>query len=228
MRMFVITLIGVGHVFDIGQKVKSIIIEKKPDAVCLELDIARYNALLSNTRRGTGGSILYRMLSKFQQKVADEYGITVGSEMLGAIEGAKNVNARIYSIDMDSTFVIAKVWNSMSMGERVKFLLGAFQAFFVRKEQVEREVKRFEENSEDYIDALGKEFPTLKRLLLDDRNTYMANALRELNKLHQNIIAVVGDGHIDGLKKSFQDINIEIIRLKELRGAQFNVEKPIE
>jgi len=218
MRMFVITLIGVGHVFDIGQKVKDTIVEKKPDAVCLELDIARYNALLSNTRRGGGrGSLIYRILSKFQQKVADEYGITVGSEMLGAIEGAKNVNAKIYAIDMDSTFVIAKVWNSMSAGERVKFLLGAFQAFFVRKEQVEREVKRFEENSEDYIDALGREFPTLKRLLLDDRNTYMANALRELNKIHQNIIAVVGDGHIDGLKKSFQDINVEIVRLKELR-----------
>lgn len=211
-----ITLVGIGHVFDIKEKVKNVIVEKRPDAVCLELDVARYNALLTKNRKNSGGSVIYKILSKFQQRVADEYGVAVGSEMLGAIEGAKNVNAKIYSIDMDSTFVIAKVWNSMSMGERVKFLLGAFQAFFVRKEEVEKEVKRFEENSEQYIETLDKEFPTLKRLLLDDRNTHMANAIRELNKTHQSIVAVVGDGHVDGLKKLLQDINVEIIRLKEL------------
>jgi pheromone shutdown protein TraB len=212
-----ITLIGVGHIFDIKQKVKSIIIEKKPDAVCLELDNARYNALLAKNRRNSGGSVIYRILSKFQQRIADEYGVAIGSEMLGAIEGAKNVNARIYLIDMDSTFIIAKVWNSMSIGERIKFLLGALQTFFVRREQVEKEVKRFEEDSEDYIEILGREFPTLKKFLLDDRNTHMANALRELNKPHQNIVAVVGDGHIDGIKKSLQDMGIDIIRLKKLR-----------
>ncbi len=47
-----ITLLGVGHVFDIGRSIRSEILARRPKVVALELDAIRYQALLSRTHRG--------------------------------------------------------------------------------------------------------------------------------------------------------------------------------
>jgi pheromone shutdown protein TraB len=71
------------------------------------------------------------------------------------------------------------------------------------------------------MSTFGKEFPSIKRVLIDERNQYMAAIIRELGKTHERIVVVIGDGHVKGIqaliKDNFKD-QIEIIRLKEVRN----------
>jgi pheromone shutdown protein TraB len=218
-----ITLIGVGHVFDINRSLENAILRRNPSVVCVELDAARYHALLAE-EKGRGGDIpfVYRVLSRFQERIARKYGAQVGSEMLTAVQTAGTVNAKVAFIDMDASIIVSNFWKSMSFRERGKFVLALFSGMFVRKKRIEKELRRFEEEENNILDAFGKEFPTAKRLLIDDRNRHMARAISELAKEHKNIVAVVGDGHVEGIRTLLLPLEVETIRLRQLRSTESN------
>jgi len=211
-----ITLIGVGHVFDIGREIENIILSRKPGVVGVELDPARYRALTSREPK-KDVPFVYRMLAVFQQAIAKKYGVSVGSEMLAAINTAKKLGIGIAFIDMDSGYVFSKIWNGMGFSEKIKLLFSGAAGLFVRKEMVDKEIEKFETDYNHYMEIFGSEFPILKKTLIDERNTYMAEKIRELSKKYEKIAAVVGDGHIEGMKKILDDLNPEIIRLSTLR-----------
>lgn len=212
-----ITLIGVGHVFDIRPNIEKLIYDRMPNVVCVELDKFRYYSLM-NKQRNEEAPLVYQMLSRFQRKMADKYGVNVGEEMLGAINMGKRIGAKIAFIDVDASFTFNRFWNTMSFSEKIKFVVGAFGGLFVRKKQVERELERFGKNSEKYMEMFSQEFPTVKEELIDKRDKHMANAIREINRENDRIVAVIGDGHITGVSKALADLDPEIIRLKEVRG----------
>ncbi|MEE9150613.1 MAG: TraB/GumN family protein [Thermoplasmata archaeon] len=214
-----ITLIGVGHVFDISKSLENAIIERSPSVVCVELDPARYQALFS---KGSGRDlpIVYKMLARFQEKIAKKYDTKVGSEMITAIETAKMLNAKIAFIDLEASRIVLDFWKSMTIKERMKFVLALFTSIFIRKKRIEKELKRFEENEEHYLESFGREFPAAKRILIDDRNVHMAKNIKKINIEHENIVAVIGDGHVEGIKTLLGPTNVETIRLSQLREKE--------
>jgi len=222
-----ITLIGVGHVFDIRSNIEKLIYERKPRVVCVELDKFRYQALI-NKQKSEDAPIVYQLLARFQEKIADKYGVDVGEEMLGAISMAKKIGAKIAFIDVDASFIFNRFWNTMRFNEKIKFILGAFGGIFVRKKQVERELEKFGEDSEKYMEMFSKEFPTVKEELIDKRDTHMANNIRKLTENYDNIVAVIGDGHIHGIQKALGDLELEIIRLKDVRNMKLPTTKRLK
>ena len=222
-----ITLIGVGHVFDIKRNIEQLIIERSPHVVCVELDKVRYQALLSNEPR-EGAPIVYKMLARFQERIAKKYGVGVGEEMISAIDTAKKIGAQLAFIDIEASNTFDQFWRSMSAMERLKLTLGAFGGLFVRKKHIERELKRFEKNQDSYMELFGREFPTVKKALIDNRDKYMANAIHKISQRYDNIVAVIGDGHILGVKKALetksepatQELELEIIRLSKVRAMK--------
>lgn len=210
-----ITIIGVGHVFAISENVKALIRARRPEAVCLELDPARFDALMHGHHSGSA-PLQYRLLSYFQKRIAGKYGTEVGGEMVAGAEAAREVGAKLYLIDMDAASVFQQLWRKMPFKERVKLLTGAFAGLFITKDRVEKEMESFEEHEDQYMEALGDQLPTLKRVLVDDRNKYMADNLRSLAGQHGSIVAIVGDGHMSGLLQCLDRPDIEVIRLKDL------------
>ena len=213
-----ITLIGVGHVFDLAGRLRSEILVRTPGLVCIELDRGRFEALLERDRSRTAGvPVMYQMLAAFQQRMAEQYGTQVGDEMLAAAEAAKELKAGLAFIDLDASQVFSEFWGGMSLKEKVKLMLASFMGIFAGRRSVEKEVKHFEQNPQDYIEAFSKEFPTAKRILIDKRDEHMAQKLRELQPRFERIVAVVGDGHIEGMRRRLADLNPEIVRLSALR-----------
>ncbi len=45
----------------------------------------------------------------------------------------------------------------------------------------------------------------------------MAKAIREINKNYNEIVVVIGDGHVEGIRALIQDLGPDVIRLRELR-----------
>lgn len=211
-----ITIVGVGHVFAISENVKALIRSRRPEVVCLELDPGRYRALVHREESRTV-PLQYRLLGYFQKRMASKFGTEVGDEMLAAVEAAREVGAKVALIDMDAASVFARLWKRMSFKEKMHLMGGAFVGLFASKERVEKELNKYEESTDQYMELMGEGFPSIKEVLIDDRNRFMALRLSELAAQHSSILAVVGDGHVSGIASGLAGSEIETVRLKDLR-----------
>jgi len=221
-----ITLIGTGHVFDLSSALIENFDERQPDVICVELDGQRYNALImkhtspesyKNAKKNV--PIIYKLLARFQDSMAKEYGVNAGDEMLAAIKYAQSHQIPLKLIDMNAQSLFTKMLRSMSISEKFRLLLSGFGGLFVSKKRIENELKKIEGKFDTYIEQIGSSFPTIKRTLIDERNIHMAKKLTQLTENHQNIVACIGDGHIPGISKLLSSENIEYdtIRLSKLR-----------
>ncbi|RLF62536.1 MAG: hypothetical protein DRN16_01280 [Thermoplasmata archaeon] len=218
-----ITLVGTGHVFDLSSAISDLLYEKMPDVVCLELDEKRFQALKQHRENGVRGvdvslPVVYRFLAGFQEKMAEKYGTMVGNEMIAAEEFASLHNVGVELIDMDAEELLLKMWREMRLIEKIRFFVSGFTSLFVSKKDVERELEKFQGDYHGYIEEISKRFPTIRKVLIDDRNEYMARRLIGLNEKYEKIVAIVGDGHVEGLSKILKDnkVELEVIRLKDL------------
>ena len=221
-----ITLIGTGHVFDLSSALIENLDEKQPDVICVELDGQRYNALImkhtspesyKNAKKNV--PIIYKLLARFQDNMAKEYGVNAGDEMLAAIKYAQSHQIPLKLIDMNAQSLFTKMLRSMSISEKFRLLLSGFGGMFLSKKRVENELKKIEGEFDTYIEQIGSKFPTIKRTLIDERNLHMAKKLIQLMENHENIVACIGDGHIPGISKLLSSDNVEYntIRLSKLR-----------
>lgn len=211
-----ITLVGVGHVFDISEQVQEIIARYMPAAVALELDRNRFLGLQARAR-GESRPAGLNLAARFQERIASQFGVRAGDEMLAAAKAAAHINAKLLLIDMDMNRIIFQIRERLTYEEKVKFFFAMFAIPFVRKKTVERELKRFEEGGEEYLDQVGRDFPTIKTVLLDDRNRHMAKAVRDIEEKFGTVLAVVGDGHVPGMARLLEDLEPKVIRLAEVR-----------
>lgn len=227
-----IILIGTGHVFNLSQQLIQIFNEKQPDIICVELDKQRYHALLAKkTNPGAYKEyekrvpFIYKLLSRFQEGMAKEYGVVAGQEMLTAISFAHNNQLPIAFIDMNAQNLFKKMLKKMSWSEKFKLLFSGIGGFFVSKKRVEKELKKIENDFDSYVEKIGGRFPTIKQILVDERNHFMAQQLAQAQEQYSKIIAVVGDGHIPGLSMLLKqkDIDFETIRLSQLRQKETSI-----
>lgn len=211
-----ITLLGVGHVFDIGRAIRAEILARRPRVVALELDRVRFQVLLSRGPRTPPPSLL-GLLARFQTRIARTYGVQVGDEMLAAARTARELGSELALIDEASRDVIVRAWQAMPLRERVRFGLSIVSSAFVRRKRVEAELRRYQEDERAVIAEFAAHLPTVKRILIDERDDRMAVALRELHDSKGDVVAVVGDGHIDGLSQRLAGERVEVVRLKDLQ-----------
>lgn len=201
-----VIIIGTGHVFDIGDRIKEIIDIEKPDIVALELDRNRLNALLYGGSK-KGGNGIYRFLSMIQNIMAKKFGNVAGTEMITAYNKAKELMIPVACIDMDSTYIVNKIWNELSFKEKIILFLSLFSSIFIPKRKIKNEVENLD--SKNFVDELGKAFPKMKELLIDKRNEYMVNNISILLENYDKILAVVGEGHVEGIEKLLNEKGFE-------------------
>ncbi len=104
-----ITLIGTGHIFDLSSALIEIFDENLPETICVELDRQRFNALMMKNTNPEGyknasknAPIIYKMLARFQNNMAKEYGVNAGDEMLTAVKYAQSHQIPLEFIDMNA------------------------------------------------------------------------------------------------------------------------------
>ncbi len=198
-----ITIIGTSHISPQSLKDVSNTIEKQePDCVAIELDPKRYYALKQGQSRvSLRMGLTVWFFSWLQKKLSEKTGILPGSEMLAAIESARKVNSRIVLIDMDIFDIVEKI-QKMSFLVKLKLLFKIITGFFLAK-RVKFDLKKVPEEKivRQALKYMKKEFPELYKILVHDRNIYMAKWIKKLSKDYKKIIVVVGAGHVTGLKK---------------------------
>ncbi len=214
-----LTIIGTAHVSEESVKeVKDTIYEQQPDIVAIELDKGRYTRIrnqmmgieedetVSITKiikeNQVGVFLATTILSYFQSKIGENVDVKPGSEMIGAIEAAEDLNIPIALIDRDIQTTIQRALNKMTFKEKATFLFESIFSFF-KKDELDEEIDIEELKSPDKIDELMEIFkdisPGMYEVLVKERDMYLAGNI--LNLPHEKVVAVVGAGHKIGINK---------------------------
>ncbi|HHF56119.1 MAG TPA: hypothetical protein ENL42_04295 [Thermoplasmatales archaeon] len=216
-----IILVGVGHVFRLGEKIKEIISIEEPDAIALELDTFRAHALLNRSekqKRKMQKDPLYFLLALSQDIIAKKFNVVAGDEMLAAMKYAMEKDIPVYYIDMDVRKVMENLRRALSFKKKLSLLCSLLLSLFIRKKDVENEIKKIESEEEYFLKVLEREYPEIKNILIDKRNEFMVERLKEIMKYYDKIVVIVGEGHIYGMQTLLNDasISVKTIHLKDL------------
>ena len=216
-----ITIIGTGHIFNLAEPVAFIIKHTWPDAVLVELDESRFRAMTDPGVQTAEASKAYRKAAEYQKKMAEEYNTTTGSELIAAATTGRILGAEVRFIDINAGEALERMQREMPLGERMRFKFsGIKDNLFSRKETVEKTLEDFAQDEERYIDDLRKRFPTLVRIIIDERNEHMASEINRALENYGNIIVVMGDAHVEMVSKMLKTDNVKKIRLRELMNRE--------
>lgn len=204
-----IKIVGVAHVLNLKNKIYAFIDYEMPDAIAIELDQHRLNSLLNKT--SSRGYSIFSMLGKIQRDIASAQNVLPGEEMLAAYEKGKMLNKPVFLIDMDIQTTYEKFRKEVSFFEKLKMVLSIVLSIFPRRSK-NIGLEEILKNEREYMEKFRKAYPTLVKVILDDREDVMAKNLMDIEKFGK-VTAFVGDGHLEGLKKRIP--NAQIIPLEE-------------
>jgi len=215
-------IIGTAHVIDLSSPIEAYIREFNPDLVAIELDRQRWHALRSNLK-STGGPFYVRILSRFQQYLGESFGSSPGSEMLVAGKVASSIGANLALIDKPILPTLRGAWKNMPwlefrhiFGDGLLSLVGGGDFSLSDSIQTGDFSKELKEFSERY--------PSIKNQLIDRRDTYMSTNIVRLFRKNNitRIVAVVGEGHVQGMATKLESFNPKIVKLSDLLQRKNN------
>lgn len=210
-------LIGTAHVSKhSAEQVKEVIEAEKPDAVCVELDKQRYQSIADGNKwkemdiiqviKEKKASLLLMNLaiSSFQNRMANQFGIKAGQEMIQGIESAKETGATLVLADRNIQITFARIWGGIGLKGKALLLSQVIAGIFSKESITEEELEKMK--SQDTLQAILNEFtetfPRLKKPLIDERDQYLAQKIKEAPG--EKIVAVLGAAHVPGIKEEIK------------------------
>ena len=210
-----ILLIGTAHISQESvEVVRRVIAGESPDTVCVELDPERFKALnqeqnwqdldlLEVIKKKQLTFLMARLaLMAFQKRMGSYTGVKPGAEMSAAIDEAELLGANLELVDRDVRTTLLRAWRLTPFWRRTAVALSLLSGVFDTSEIGEEELAelRKTQNISLILDELGEALPSVKGVLVDERDLYMANRIR--NAPGKFIVAVVGAAHVPGLVRN--------------------------
>lgn len=223
-----IYIIGTAHISQSSADlVEQTIKEIMPDHVAVELCESRYQSMKDperwrNTdiftvlRQGKAYLLMAQLiLMGFQRKLGSKLNIKPGAEMMRAIEVAEQNGAQIVLADRDIKTTLKRTWASLGIWSLSKLIVGMFFSVFSQQEISEEEIEKLK--STDVLESTMKELsdalPGVRVALIDERDKYLAQKIYACPGT--KIVAVVGAGHVPGIKRYFGQV-IDLQQLEKL------------
>ncbi len=216
-----VVLVGTAHVSEqSAREVEAVIDAEDPDVVCVELDEKRYESLTEEEqwknlqvrealKEGKGSLLLMNIvLSIYQRRIGESLDVKPGSEMLAAVNAAKDRDVPVNLIDRDIQDTIRDAMSSLSLLEKMKLLSYGLYGLLDDTEISQEQIDEMTESNivDNLVTELGDEFPGLKTTFLDKRDTHMAANIRKIEA--DKVVAVVGAAHVRGITKKLQTPDI--------------------
>ncbi|MED5436010.1 MAG: TraB/GumN family protein [SAR324 cluster bacterium] len=207
-----ILLIGTAHISQSSvDEVNDVIEQEKPDTVCIELCSSRHQAMMDKdqwknmdifkvVREGKSFLLFANLImTAFQKRLGSQLGVKPGAEMLAAAEASERVNSELLLADRDVKITLQRTWRGMPFWGRMKVLSQLLASLFIREEISKEEIEKLKESDalSEAMQMLTDQSPDMKRILIDERDQFMAEKIRQAPG--KRIVAVVGAGHVKGL-----------------------------
>jgi pheromone shutdown-related protein TraB len=212
-------VLGTAHVSRSSMEaVEALLEHERFDAVAVELCESRAQGmrdpeafkqmdLFQVIRQGKAGMVAASLvLSSFQKRLADQYGIQPGAEMKAAMDGADARGLPLWLIDREVGTTLKRAWHGVGFWQRFGLLGSLLASVFEREEIGEGEIEKLKQG--DMLESAFSEFASesapLYRSLIAERDDFMAARLREeaarpASAEPRRVLVVIGAGHLKGL-----------------------------
>lgn len=182
-----------------------------PDVVCIELCEPRFKNLINREvwkqtnlvqviRQGNAMLLLASLvMASFQKRIGERLGVKPGAEMEEGIRQAKEVGADLVLADRDIQITLKRTWHQLKFRHRIRMVLELVATLFVGEEISAESIEELKEEKKlgDVLKLLADEFPNLKSTLIDERDQFLAQKIRDA--AGKRVVAVVGAGHVPGI-----------------------------
>ena len=209
-----IFLIGTAHVSRRSvELVERVIRATQPNAVAVELCDSRFQAMRDPQRwrnmdiykvikEGKAYVLMAQLvLASFQKRLGDQLEVKPGDEMRRAMDVSDEIKSDIVLADRDVKISLKRAWAKTGSWSLLRILGSLITSLFADHKLDEAEIERLRQV--DALESVLAEFsqylPAVKEVLIDERDKYLAAKI--LAAPGAVIVAVVGAGHVPGIKK---------------------------
>jgi pheromone shutdown-related protein TraB len=218
-----IHLLGTAHISaESVREVETAVRSGQYDAIAVELCQSRYQAmfasqdleksdLLALIKQGKLPQMLLQvLLASYQERLARQVETPLGAELKAAVTEAKAHNLPLLLIDRDVRITLQRVRQANNFWQNFQ-LLGLLIAGIFEKQAISREeVEKLKEGDmlSHALSEMAQGQPAIYRVIIQERDQYLAYKLQEAanSGQYQNILAVVGAGHVPGMVENFEKI----------------------
>ncbi|MBS3112209.1 TraB family protein [Candidatus Woesearchaeota archaeon] len=206
-----LTIIGTSHIAKESIKeVKEVISREIPEIVALELDRNRLFSLLSKEKGtiklkdirkiGVKGYFFAKIGHWVEHKVGSMVGTKPGDEMITAFETAKKFNIKIALIDQKIEITLKKLSKEITWKEKLTFVYELIKSPF-QKNKISFNLNTVPDEKiiKELLEQVKEKYPNVYKVLVEERNSYMAKRLNRLMQDYRSVIAIVGAGHVSDI-----------------------------
>jgi pheromone shutdown-related protein TraB len=219
-----ILLVGTAHIsLKSVALVREVIQQEQPDGVCIELDEKRYHALTEEKQWQTldlkkiikdkqlSTLLVNLLMASYQKKLGKQLGVKPGAELLEAARAAKEQNIPISLCDRDVRITLRRAWKSTSLFKKGYLLATLFSSLFDKTEISEEKLAELKQKDvlSELLGEMGEILPNIKKVLIDERDIYLSEKIKATKGNY--LVAVVGAGHVAGIKKIFDIDNSSLL-----------------
>lgn len=231
-------IVGTSHVSkDSLNKIKHVFAEFNPDIIGIELDRQRYQGMVSDQKTKAPGISTIRQLGitgylfaligrLLQKKIGNLVGINPGSEMMLGAQLAKKNKLPLALIDQDVRITLKNLSKKVKAREKWKIVWDVIKAPFSKKEKVKFDLSKIPSNEliNRLMEELKKGYPGFYKVLVDDRNRFMAKQAFMIMKQNpdKKLMLIVGAGHDEGMNKYLKSLIDSNILGGQQNSAQLN------
>ena len=210
-------LVGTAHISqDSVDTVKAVIQDENPDTVCVELDEQRHRALrnprhweslnlVQVLKQGQAPFLLANLaLASFQKRMGLQTGVKPGAELAAAAELAEELGKDVQLVDRVIRTTLLRAWRKAGFWKKMTLLSTLLVSMFESQELDEEELAKLRQTDtlSAMLDEMSEVLPTVKTILVDERDTYMAHHIRQAPG--KKIVVIVGAAHMPGILKKLE------------------------
>lgn len=218
-----IHLLGTAHISSESvREVENAVRSGQYDAIAVELCQSRYQAmfasqdlekadLLTLIKQGKLPQMLLQvLLASYQERLARQVETPLGAELKAAVEEAKAQNLPLLLIDREVRTTLQRVRQANNFWQNFQ-LFGLLIAGIFEKQDISREeVEKLKEADmlSHALSEMAHSQPAIYRVIIQERDQYLSYKLQQIahTENYQNILAVVGAGHVPGIQENFEKI----------------------
>ncbi len=210
-----IILVGTAHISkESVDLVAETIRRERPDCVCVELDQRRYRAISRRDhfeqldikkiikKKQLATLMVNLILSSYQKKLGAKMGVMPGTELIEAAKVAEAEKIPLELCDRDVRVTLLRAWRLTPILKKGKLMASLIMSLFDDTDITEDKLKELKKSDviSELMAELGSAMPELKKVLIDERDTYLSEKIKQAPG--RRIVAVIGKGHLEGISNA--------------------------
>ncbi len=209
-----VVLVGTAHISPESVRlVRETIDRLRPDGVCIELDEARYETLMRPEaiekldlrevirRRRLMPLLVGIVLGAYQARLGLRLGVEPGAELREAARTAEAAGIPVHLVDRNIRVTLLRSWRRAGLWQKMRAISRGFEPVG-EGDPDEDDLRRL--LSRDVITRLvaelGEILPMLKEVVIDERDIWIAERVREAPG--DRLVVVIGAGHLEGVERN--------------------------